>query len=106
MKNIFVGNLGFETSEHDIRYLFEPYGVVQRVKIITNRDTGQSRGVAFVEMPHDGEAEKAIAALNGTQLTGRPLNINEARQREDRGFGVRSSSEKRFGGPSRRQPLW
>ena len=85
MKNIFVGNLSFGTTEDVIRSLFEPYGTVVRVNVVTDRDTGRAKGFGFVEMGDDGEGEKAIAALNGHELDGRALNINEARPRDDRG---------------------
>ena len=87
MKNIFVGNLNFKTSEDDLRKLFEPYGAVDRVTVLTDRDTGRSRGFAFVEMANTDEGDKAIAALNGTQLEGRTLNINEARPKGERSGG-------------------
>ncbi|RPI19807.1 MAG: RNA-binding protein, partial [Acidobacteriales bacterium] len=79
MKNIFVGNLDFSATEDSIRSLFEPYGAIERVSLVTDRDTGRSRGFAFVEMTNSDEADKAIAALNGTNLGGRALNVNEAR---------------------------
>lgn len=85
LKNIFVGNLSFTTTEDSVRSFFEPYGTVDRVSIITDRDTGRSRGFAFVEMPNDEEAERAIQSLNGQEFGGRRLNINEARPREERG---------------------
>ena len=87
MKNIFVGNLDFGATEDGVRSLFEAYGNVQRVSIKTDRDTGRSRGFAFVEMPDAGEAERAIAALNGTQFGGRALNVNEARPKTEGGGG-------------------
>lgn len=87
MKNIFVGNLNFKTSEDALRKLFESYGAVDRVTILTDRDTGRSRGFAFVEMTNPDEGDKAIAALNGTQLEGRTLNINEARPKGERSAG-------------------
>lgn len=87
MKNIFVGNLNFNTSEEDLRQLFEPYGQVDRVSIMTDRDTGRSRGFGFVEMANAEEGEKAIAALNGQEIGGRTLNINEARPKTERGGG-------------------
>ena len=87
MKNIFVGNLSFGATEDSIRSLFEGYGAVDRVNVVTDRDTGQARGFAFVEMANDGEGERAIAALNGQELGGRALTINEARPREARGGG-------------------
>ncbi len=90
MKNIFVGNLDFGATEESIRALFETHGTVDRVSIKTDRDTGRSRGFAFVEMSDEGEADRAITALNGTNLGGRALNINEARPKTEgggRGFG-------------------
>ena len=89
MKNIFVGNLDFGATEESIRELFDPYGAVERVSLVTDRDTGRSRGFAFVEMTDSAEADRAIAALNGVSLGGRALNINEARPKTDRGSGPR-----------------
>ena len=80
MKNIFVGNLDFSVREEAIRSLFETYGTVERVSIMTDRETGRSRGFAFVEMTNEGEAERAISALNGTNLSGRALNVAVARE--------------------------
>jgi RNA recognition motif-containing protein len=91
MKNIFVGNLEFRTTQDELRQLFEAYGAVERVSIMTDRDTGRSRGFAFVEMTNESEADKAIAALNGSNLGGRTLNVNEARPKPE-------SSGNRFGG--------
>jgi cold-inducible RNA-binding protein len=87
MKNIFVGNLSFNSTEDSIRSLFEGYGTVDRVNVVTDRDTGQARGFAFVEMANDDEGQQAIAALNGRELGGRALTINEARPKEARGGG-------------------
>lgn len=92
MKNLYVGNLPHSTSESELRSLFETHGQVDKVSIVTDRETGRSRGFAFVEMTDAGEAEKAIAALNGSELGGRALKINEARPKTDRprsshGFG-------------------
>ncbi len=87
MKNIFVGNLSFGTTEDVVRSLFEPFGTVERVNIITDRDTGQPRGFAFVEMSGNADADRAINALNGKEVDGRALNVNEARPKEDRGGG-------------------
>jgi cold-inducible RNA-binding protein len=87
LKNIFVGNLDFNTGEDELRKMFEVYGQVDRVSIMTDRDTGRSRGFGFVEMANAEEGEKAIAALNGTQLGGRTLNVNEARPKPERGAG-------------------
>jgi cold-inducible RNA-binding protein len=85
MKNIFVGNLSFGATEDAVRALFEAYGAVDRVNLITDRDTGQPRGFGFVEMSNNAEADRAIAELNGRELDGRALNVNEARPKEDRG---------------------
>ena len=98
LKKIFVGNLDFGATEESIRSLFEPYGAIERVSLVTDRDTGRSRGFAFVEMTDSGEADRAIAGLNGTNLGGRALNVNEARAKEDRGGGG--------GGRERRSPRW
>lgn len=87
MKNIFVGNLSFGTTEDSLRSAFEPYGSVDNVNIIRDRDTGQPRGFAFVEMSNDAEANSAINALNGKDLDGRSLNVNEARPKAERGSG-------------------
>jgi RNA recognition motif-containing protein len=82
--NIFVGNLAFSTTDHDIRQLFEPYGVVDTINIITDRYTGQSRGFGFVEMPDSAAAKAAIQEPQGQTLGGRTLNVNEAKPREPR----------------------
>jgi cold-inducible RNA-binding protein len=87
MKNIFVGNLNFGATEDAVRALFEAYGTVERVSIITDRDTGRAKGFGFVEMSANAEADQAIAALNGRELDGRALNVNEARPKADRGSG-------------------
>jgi cold-inducible RNA-binding protein len=82
--NIFVGNLAFTTTEQDLRQLFEPYGSVETIRIMTDRETGRSRGFGFVEMPDNRAAQTAMDALNGTSLAGRALTVNEARPREPR----------------------
>jgi RNA recognition motif-containing protein len=82
--NIFVGNIAFSTTDQDLRQLFESYGVVEKVNIITDRDTGRSRGFGFVEMPDNAAAQAAIQGLQGTALAGRTLNVNEAKPREPR----------------------
>jgi cold-inducible RNA-binding protein len=87
LKNIFVGNLDFNSSEEDLRQLFQAYGQVDRVSIMTDRDTGRSRGFGFVEMTNAEDGEKAIAALNGSQLGGRKINVNEARPKTERSGG-------------------
>ena len=89
MKNIFVGNLDFNTGEDELRQLFGRYGNVDRVALMTDRDTGRSRGFAFVEMTNSEEGEKAIAELNGTQLGARTINVNEARPKPERSGGGR-----------------
>src|SRR6266516_4711367 len=75
--NIFVGNLAFTATEQDLRQLFEPYGAVDTIRIMTDRDTGRSRGFGFVEMPDRHAAQDAIAGLHGTPLAGRTLTVNE-----------------------------
>jgi RNA recognition motif-containing protein len=99
IKKLFVGNIPHSTSEAELRALFEPHGKVDQVSVVTDRDTGRSRGFAFVEMTDSAEAEKAIAALNGKELGGRALNINEARPKTERGgSGPRSGGGGRPGG--------
>lgn len=88
MTNIFVGNLSYQTTQDELHQAFAQYGEVERVNIITDRDTGQSRGFAFVEMTEKRDAETAIAQLNGAELNGRALNVNEARPKPaGGGFG-------------------
>ncbi len=87
MKNIYVGNLPFSTSEAELQQLFENHGSVSRVNVVTDRETGRPRGFAFVEMPNASEGDSAIEALNGQMLGGRALTVNEARPREPRGGG-------------------
>ena len=87
MKNIFVGNLSFTATEDAVRSMFEGHGTVERVSIVTDRDTGQPKGFGFVEMTNDAEAERAISALSGTELNGRALTINEARPKAERTGG-------------------
>jgi cold-inducible RNA-binding protein len=105
MLNIFVGNLSFGSTEDSIRSLFEGYGAVDRVNVVTDRETGQVRGFAFVEMANDHEGQQAISALNGRELDGRSLTINEARPKEARsgsgGGGYRSG-----GGGQRQNRRW
>jgi cold-inducible RNA-binding protein len=91
MKSIFVGNLSHSVTEEALRSLFAAYGPIERVNIVTDRDSGQPRGFGFVDMTRDADAAKAIAALNGKDVEGRTLNVNEARPKTDRpgggGFG-------------------
>ena len=84
MKNIFVGNLDFGATEDAVRAMFEQYGTVERVSIVTDRDTGRAKGFGFVEMTANAEADRAIAELNGRELQGRTLNVNEARPKTER----------------------
>src|SRR5262249_22508537 len=94
-KRIYVGNLSYQTTENDISNLFGQVGEVESVNIITDRDTGRSKGFGFVEMGNE-DADKAIAQLNGSELNGRSITVNEARPREDRGGN-------RGGGPYRQR---
>lgn len=86
-KNIYVGNLVWDASADDLLALFQEHGKVSRAQVITDRETGRSRGFGFVEMENDDEAQRAIDALNGKQYNGRALTVNEAKPREDRGGG-------------------
>jgi cold-inducible RNA-binding protein len=95
---IFVANIAFTTTEEELSQLFESYGIVDRAQIMTDRDTGRSRGFGFVEMPDVTEAQAAIDGLNGTSLGGRSLTVNEARPREER--------RPRDDGDGRRRPRW
>ena len=101
MKKIFVGNLDFGATEESIHSLFAPYGTVEKVHLATDRETGRSRGFAFVEMA-EGDADKAIAALNGMSVGGRALNVNEARPRPERTGGGGYGGAPR----QRREPRW
>jgi cold-inducible RNA-binding protein len=114
MKNLYVGNLAHRTTEAELRSVFEAHGPVEKVTIVTDRDTGRSRGFAFVEMTNASEADKAIAALNGTDLGGRTLTINEAKPKSDRprkhgqGFDRGGHSRDDYRGHARqpREPRW
>ncbi|MBI1956074.1 MAG: RNA-binding protein [Acidobacteria bacterium] len=114
MKNLFVGNMSFHTTEDELRTLFEPFGEITRIQVMTDRDTGRSRGFAFVEMASDDEAAKAITALNSKEVDGRALNVNEARPKPERsgprggGGGRGGYSRDSYGGASRqrREPRW
>ena len=94
MKNLYVGNLPHSTTEAELRNLFEAHGAVEKITLVTDRDTGRSRGFGFVEMTNASEADKAIAALNSTDLGGRTLTINEAKPKSERPGG----GGRRFGG--------
>lgn len=87
MKKLYVGNFSFHLGENDLRSMFEPYGKVESVTLVTDRDTGRSRGFGFVEMTEDQDASSAIAALNGRESDGRPLTVNEARPKTERSGG-------------------
>jgi cold-inducible RNA-binding protein len=82
--NIFIGNLAFTATEEDLRQLFEPYGAVDTINLITDRDTGRARGFGFVEMPASRAAQSAMQGLQGKDLAGRALTVNEAKPREPR----------------------
>jgi cold-inducible RNA-binding protein len=115
MKKIFVGNISFSTTEADLRQWFAPYGSVETASIVTDRDTGRSRGFGFVEMPNNSEADAAITALNGSDSGGRPLTVNEARPKTGGGGGFRGGRGGGGGGGrddyrgqarQRREPRW
>ncbi len=99
---LFVGNLSFQTTEDEVLRTFTPYGNVESVSILTDRMTGQSRGFGFVEMPDRTEAQNAINALNGAELNGRAMNVNEARPKTEGGFGG-GKSKGGFGGHKSRR---
>jgi cold-inducible RNA-binding protein len=117
MKNLYVGNLPHSTTESELRNVFEAHGKVDKVNIVTDRETGRARGFAFVEMTDASEADKAVAALNGTELGGRALKINEAKPKTDRpreggqrsggrGSGGRSGDDYRGHARQPREPRW
>lgn len=95
MTNIYVGNLDWQTTEDELRQAFEPYGEVSSVAIIKDKQTGQSRGFAFVEMPSVSEAQVALSALNERELNGRRLTVNPAKPREERSGGSNGFSRNR-----------
>ena len=117
MKNLFVGNMSFQTTDSELRALFEPFGEITRIQVMTDRDTGRSRGFAFVEMASNEDAAKAIAALNGKAVDGRALNVNEARPKPERsgprsgggggrGRGGYSRDDYRGSARQPREPRW
>jgi len=116
MKNLYVGNLTFSTTDSDLREMFAPYGNVERISLVTDRDTGRSRGFGFVEMSSDSEAAAAITGLNGKDVNGRPLTVNEARPKTERSGGGFRSGRGGGGGGGRddyrgharqpREPRW
>ena len=101
MTNIFLGNLSYDTTNNDLEAAFGAYGSVDRASVVRDRDSGQSRGFGFVEMASGTEANEAIASLNGRDLNGRTLNVNEARPRESQGGGGQA-----FGGGKGRGKRW
>ena len=105
MTNIFVGNLSYQTRQDELEAAFAAYGAVERVSVVTDRETGQPRGFAFVEMTNGNEAGNAISGLNGAELEGRALNVNEARPREERGGGSNRGGNGGYG-RQRREPRW
>jgi RNA recognition motif-containing protein len=111
MTNIFVGNLSYQVTQADLQSAFGTYGNVERINVVTDRETGQPRGFAFVEMSDSEAAQNAIAHLNGTELHGRAMNVNEARPKPSGGGGYggqRSNSGNRGGGGGGRGrgPRW
>lgn len=111
MKKIFVGNFSFQTTEADLRQWFESHGAVDSATVVTDRDTGRSRGFGFVEMPNDSEAEAAIMALNGADSDGRALTVNEARPQSANGSrggrgGNGGRNSNRGGGRPSRERRW
>jgi RNA recognition motif-containing protein len=116
MKNLYVGNLPHNTTEAELRAFFEPHGAVDKASIVTDRETGRSRGFGFVEMTDSDAADKAIAALNGAEMGGRTLTVNEAKPKSDRprspgrGFGRGNGGRGRddYRGHPRqpREPRW
>lgn len=105
MKKIYVGNFSFHMTEAELRALFGPFGALDSASIVTDRDTGRSRGFGFVQMPNDDEADKAMAALNGKDSGGRALTVNEARPQAPRSFGGGGRGNDR-GQRQRREPRW
>lgn len=98
MTNIFVGNLSYQTTQEELHAAFSAYGAVERVSIVTDRDSGQPRGFAFVEMTEKRDAETAISSLNGAELHGRAMNVNEARPKTAGGGGGGGGSRGGYGG--------
>ena len=115
MKNLYVGNLPHATNEAELRTIFETHGAIAKISLVTDRDTGRSRGFAFVEMASAAEADKAMAALNGTEIGGRTLTVNEAKPKTDRpktggqrfaGGGGRDRDDYRGHARGPREPRW
>ena len=108
MKKIYVGNFSFQMTEPELRALFEPFGAIESASVVTDRDTGRSRGFGFVQMPNDDEADKAMTALNGKDSGGRSLTVNEARPKVDRGGSRGGGGRDDYHGHARqpREPRW
>jgi cold-inducible RNA-binding protein len=106
LKNIFVGNLSFGATEDAVRSMFEAHGTVDRVNLVSDRETGRARGFGFVEMSNDAEGDRAIAALNGRELDGRALNVNEARPKESRSGGGGGGGYRGNSGGGRSNSRW
>jgi RNA recognition motif-containing protein len=106
MTNIFVGNISYQTTQDDLYAAFSTYGAVDRVSIVTDRDSGQSRGFAFVEMTQDNDARTAIDELNGAELNGRAMNVNEARPRTNDRGGSGNRGNRNGGGRGSRGARW
>ena len=104
MTNIFVGNLSYQTTEQELEAAFANYGTVERASVVRDRETGQPRGFAFIEMTNKSEAIKAIQGLDGQEMNGRAIKVNEARPKEDRGNGGGGNRGSGFG--RRREPRW
>ncbi len=98
MTNLFVGNLSYSTTDSDLEAVFSAYGAVEKASVVRDRETGQSRGFGFVEMTNANEATQAINALNGREMNGRAMNVNEARPREERRGGGGGYGGNRGGG--------
>lgn len=103
MTNIFVGNLSYQTTEQELEAAFANYGAVERANVVRDRETGQPRGFAFIEMTNKNEAIKAIQGLDGQDMNGRAIKVNEARPKEDRGNG---GGNRGAGSGRRREPRW
>jgi len=102
MKSLFIGNLSFQATESDLRAMFQPFGQITRIHLAMDRETGRARGFAFVEMPNDDEAKKAISALDGKEFGGRNVKVNEARPKGERS-DFRGSDRNGGGGGGRRR---
>jgi RNA recognition motif-containing protein len=103
-KKLYVGNLAYGVTSSDLEQMFEPFGTVQSAQVITDRETGRSKGFGFVEMSSDAEAQAAIAGMSGKEMDGRTLTVNEAKPKEDRGGrgGYGGGGRGGYGGGGRR----